>query len=255
MSNEPILFYDIPSTAPGCAWSPATWRIRYALNLKGLKYKTVWVEYPDIADLCKRIGAAPSMIRKNGSPYYSLPVIEDPNTGTVLSDSPLIAEYLDAAYPDTHRLIPPGTRTLQKSFSAAYDDATDPVVSFIVPAVARILRPRSEEYFIRTREADFGKKLTEMEPTGEEYDVAWKAFETGLGKVSAWMKADEPFVMGDVISFADLVVAGEMQWFMKAFGEGSDKWKDMLSWHNGRWAKLIDNLKKYEGPAEETPDL
>ncbi|KAJ7729647.1 hypothetical protein DFH07DRAFT_177799 [Mycena maculata] len=249
MSNEPIIFYDIPSTAPGCAWSPNTWIIRYALNLKGLEYKTVWVEYPDIADLCKRIGAAPSMIRKNGSPYYTLPVIEDPATGTVLSESLLITEYLDATYPGTHALIPPGTRTLQRS---SYDHVTTASTEYIMPAVADILRPRSKGYFVRTREESFGKKLADMTPTGEAHEIAWKELEAGFGRVSSWMK-DDMFVMGDVVSYADLVVAGEFQWFKKSFGEESDKWKDMLTWQGGRWAKLVNNLQKYEGPAEEAP--
>ncbi|KAJ7134418.1 glutathione S-transferase [Mycena epipterygia] len=251
MSNEPILFYDIPSTAPGCAWSPNTWKIRYALNLKGLAYKTVWVEYPDIEDRCKAIGAAPTMIRKNGTPYYSLPVIQDPKTGVVVSDSDAIAEYLDSTYPDTPVLLPVGTHTLQKTFRVAYDRATDSMIPYIMPAVAGILRPRSEEYFVRTREASFGKKLSDMAPTGEAHEAAWKEVEEGFGKVNRWFKEGDQFVMGDVLSLADLLIAGELQWFMKGFGEDSDKWKDMMAWHGGRWARLFSNLKKYEGPIED----
>ncbi|KAJ7695989.1 hypothetical protein B0H17DRAFT_1131170 [Mycena rosella] len=252
--SQPIIFYDIPSTAAGCAWSPNTWRIRYALNFKDLAYKTTWVEYPDIESVCKEIGAEPSMIRKNGSPYYSLPVIHDPNTGAVVSDSARIADYLDATYPDTPVLTPAGTHTLQKAFQAAFDSATNPVIPYIMPAVARILRPRSEEYFVRTREASFKQKLTEMEPTGEAHETAWKELQAGYGKISGWMKEGDSFVMGNTISFADLLIAGELQWCMKGFGAESEKWKDMLTWHGGRWAKLIDDLKKYEGPVEEMPN-
>jgi hypothetical protein len=78
------------------------------LNYKGLAYKTEWIEYPDIADLCKKIGAEPTMIRKDGRPYYSLPVIQDPKTGAVISDSARIAEYLDETYPDTPKVFPAG---------------------------------------------------------------------------------------------------------------------------------------------------
>ncbi|KAJ7505487.1 glutathione S-transferase [Mycena galericulata] len=254
-SNEPIIFYDIPSTAPGCAWSPNTWKVRYALNYKGLAYKTVWVEYPDIADHCKSIGAEHTMIRKDGTPYYSLPVIQDPKTGTIVSDSTSIIEYLDATYPDTPRVIPVGTRTLQKSFQVAYDRATEAATQFIIPAVAAILSPRSQEYFVRTREASFRKKLSDIAPTGEAHQKAWKEFEEGLGRIDSWMKEEDLFIMGNIVSIADFLVAGELQWFMKGFGEESDKWKDMLTWHGGRWAKLLSNLKKYEGPAEEMPSF
>ncbi|KAJ6584772.1 glutathione S-transferase [Mycena capillaripes] len=258
MLTAPIILYDIPSKAPGCAWSPNTWKIRYAFNFKGLKYETVWIEYPDIENHCKKIGAEPSMIRKNGTPYYSLPVIQDRNTGKVITDSARIAEYLDSTYPDTPKVIPAGTHTLQKAFFAAYDSATEPLIQYIMPAVATILRPKSEEYFVRTREVSFGKKLVDMTPTGGAHQVAWKEVEAGFGKVHRWMNEGPnqgaPFVMGDQVSFADFMVAGEMQWCMKAFGEESDLWKDMMAWHGGRWAKLVANLKKYEGPLEDMQD-
>ncbi|KAJ7935455.1 hypothetical protein B0H13DRAFT_2226904 [Mycena leptocephala] len=236
MSNEPIIFYDIPSKAPGCTWSPNTWKIRYAFNLKGLAYKTVWVEYPDIMDLCKSIGAEPTMIRKNGTPTILYP----------------IADYLDSTYPDTPKVIPAGTHALQKAFRVAYAEASDPLIPYIIPAIANILRPKSEEYYVRTREVSFGKKLVDMVPTGEAHKVAWKEVEAGFGKVDRWLNegANEgaPFVMGDQVSFADFTIAGELQWCMKGFGEDSDLWKDMMTWHGGRWAKLINSLKKYEGP-------
>ncbi|KAF7346123.1 GST N-terminal domain-containing protein [Mycena sanguinolenta] len=242
MSIDPIILYDIPSKAPGCAWSPNTWKIRYALNYKALAYKTEWIEYPDIADFCKKIGAEPSMTRRDGSPYYSLPVIQDPKTGAIISDSTRIAEYLDSTYPDTPKLIPAGTHVLQKTFCVAYDNATEPLVQFIIPSVTKILRPRSEEYFLRTRELSF----------------AWKEVEAGFGKVDRWlnesMNAGKPYIMGDVVSFADFMLAGELQWCMRGFGEESDLWKDMLKWHEGRWARLVENLKKYEGPLEDMTD-
>ncbi|KAJ7164636.1 hypothetical protein C8R43DRAFT_987643 [Mycena crocata] len=250
MSTQPIIFYDIPSKAPGIAWSPNTWKTRYALNYKGLAYKTVWVEYPDIADLCKEIGAKETMIRKDGSPYYSLPIIHDPNTGAIISDSFRIAEYLDATYADTPKVIPAGTHTLQKTYMVAYDKATEPLIRFVIPAVAGILRPRSEEFFVRTREASFGKKLQDVVPTGEASEKALKELEAGFDKVNGWMKEGDPFVMGETVSFADFMLAGELHWCLKAFGEDSSMWKDMMKWQGGRWAKLLNDLKKYEGPTE-----
>ena len=62
---------------------------RYALNIKGLPYTTQWVEYPDIERVCKQIGASPAE-KKPDNPsqdHYTLPVIQDPNTGRVVSDS------------------------------------------------------------------------------------------------------------------------------------------------------------------------
>ncbi|KAJ7175361.1 hypothetical protein C8R46DRAFT_1347113 [Mycena filopes] len=255
MSSDPIIFYDIPSKATGCVWSPNTWKIRYALNYKGLAYKTVWIEYPDIENFCREIGAEYTMIRRNGTPYYSLPVIHDPKTGTIVSDSARIADYLDATYPDTPRVIPAGTHTLQKTFQVAYDAATDPMTQYIIPAVAKILRPKSEEYYVRTREIIFGKKLVDLTPTGEAHEVAWKEVEAGFAKVDRWMNEGmnngAQFVMGAAPTLADFMLAGEMQWFKTGFGEDSELFKDIMKWNGGRWAKLVEDLKKYEGPAEE----
>lgn len=131
-------------------------------------------------------------------------------------------------------------------------------IPYIIPAVAGILRPTSEEYFIRTRELSFGKKLVDMRLTGEAHEKAWKEVEEGFGKVDQWMNEGPnngaPFVMGDQVSFTDFMIAGEMQWCMKAFGEESDLWKDMMTWHGGRWGKLVANLKKYEGPLQDMQD-
>lgn len=127
-----------------------------------------------------------------------------------------------------------------------------------MPAVAKILRPKSEEYFVRTREVSFGKKLVDMTPTGEAHKLAWKEVESGFGKVDRWLNdgpnEGAPFVMGDQISFSDFMIAGELQWCLTAFGEDSELWRDMMVWHGGRWAKLFNNLKKYEGPLEDMPE-
>jgi glutathione S-transferase len=170
-----------------------------------------------------------------------------------VSDSARIADYLDAAYPDTPKLSPAGTHALQKSFCVAYDHVTRLLLYYIVYAVVGILRPRSEEYFTRTREASFGKKLEDVAPTGAAHDAAWKELEDGFGRVKGWI-GDGDFVMGDTVSFADFVIAGELQWCLKAWGEEDKKWKDLMAWHDGRWAKLFNDLKKYEGPAEEMHD-
>lgn len=107
---------------------------RYALNFKGLSYTTVWVEYPDIKvpensksvvdvflganapqALCIEIGAEPTAKDGEGKDLYTLPVIKDPNTGKVVSDSNRIAAYLDEIYPE-HPLVPSGTSGLQFAF-------------------------------------------------------------------------------------------------------------------------------------------
>jgi len=242
-----LTFYDIPSTLPINAWSPNTWKTRYCLNYKGIPYKTEWVEYPDIQPLCLRMGIAPTGT-EDGKPYYSLPAIYDPSTGIAIADSWLIAEYLDKTYPDTPKMFPHGSAVIQRGFFAGYASRLAPIEPFILPRVNLKLNAASEVYFRRTRELYFGKRLEDAIPTGEEGAKAWKQLEDGLTVVAGWLKvngATGPFVMGDTASFADCVLAAYTLWMKLIFGEDSKEWKDIKSWDEGRWEKVIEVMKDY----------
>jgi len=89
-------------------------------------FKTEWVEYPDIETVCLGIGAKPTTTKSDGSPKYTLPVIYDPSTKLVISDSIVIAKYLEKQYPDTTKLFPDGSNGL----IAAFLDAFQTTVSF-----------------------------------------------------------------------------------------------------------------------------
>ena len=47
---------------------------------------------------------------------YTVPTIYDPNTRRIVTESFAIAKYLEEAYPDTPRLITPGTAGLQAAY-------------------------------------------------------------------------------------------------------------------------------------------
>ncbi|EEB93892.1 hypothetical protein MPER_07394 [Moniliophthora perniciosa FA553] len=124
MANRNVIeFYDIPGSG-GVVWSPSTWKIRYALNYKGLEYQTKWIEFPDIESTCKKLGVPPTKTRRDGSPWYTLPAIYDPSTGVALVDSLRIAEYLEKQYPDKPSLIPSGTLALHTAFNEAAEFLT-----------------------------------------------------------------------------------------------------------------------------------
>lgn len=64
---------------------------RIALNYKKIPFETEWLEYPDIELVLKSIDAKPTSKYKDadGSSHdkYTVPVIRDTATGTVMSDS------------------------------------------------------------------------------------------------------------------------------------------------------------------------
>ncbi|EIN07717.1 hypothetical protein PUNSTDRAFT_120997 [Punctularia strigosozonata HHB-11173 SS5] len=249
MTNE-IVFYDIlaqKSTAKERAWSPNTFKVRYALAFKGLPFKTVWVEFPDIAGACKKIGAPPTETNPDGSPYYTLPVIQDPSTGKVVSDSWAIVEYLDNTYPDRPALLPKGTLGLQWAFTyTSMQVAIDEMLANMMFDVYKLLPPRSQDYFRVTREKFFGCKLEEIS-TGQKYIDQWGKTEAGFTKIKDVIKKNgegAQFVMGDTVSFGDLFLASWLLWIRQT--ASGEQWEKVRGWDAGFWGKFVDSLVKYE---------
>jgi len=243
-----IVFYDIPSTLPGKAWSPNTWKVRFVLNYKGIPYRTEWVEYPDIEPHNKKLGINPTSKKPDGSPHYTLPAIHDPSTGTYLADSLLIAEYLEKTYPDTPSIFPHETKSLQYAFQSSFGIGA--VRPFIIPTIfPKLGTQRSEDYYRRTREISFGKTLEDVVPVGNERIEEWAKFREGLNKVDqcfAKTDAKGPFVMGDTISWSDIFVSSYLIWFKIVWGEDSEEWKDVASWNEGRWGNLLRAFGEYQ---------
>jgi len=191
---KPIILYDIPCITPGRPWSPNTMKtryvvlpapsesllsqrtdhhhlVRYCLVYKGLPFTTVWVELPDIAGLLQSKGIT--------HPPYTLPAIEDPNTGAFIMDSLAIAAYLDETYPETPSVLSPAVRAALEgtwglfSFGsggapganpgagAPQGDGVDlaPRLVFLILASER-LNPVSKAYYHRTRSARLGERWT-----------------------------------------------------------------------------------------------
>ena len=160
-----------------------------------------------------------------------------------------IAEYLDKTYPETPQVIPHNTAALQTAFVDGFRNNFSAALDFITPAASSKLNPRSEEYYRRTREKWLGNKMEEMAPKGEAAIAQWARFRDGLGKVDAWYAKNGgggPFLLGEAPSWGDIVVASYLVCLRIVWGEDSPEWKDISSWHNGRWAGLVGALKKYE---------
>jgi len=206
------------------------------------------VEYPDIAPLCKKLGIPPSAKNATGD-YYSLPAIHDASTGIYISDSILIAEYLEKTYPDTPKVFPHNTLALQSAFGEALGGNLTALWNFIVPAIYDKLHPSSQEYFRRTREKSFGKAIEDITPKGEVAVAQWAKFEEGMRNVDAWYVKNGgkgPFLLGETPSWADIVVASCLVWMRIVWGEDSQQWKEISSWNNGRWSGIVEAFKKYE---------
>jgi len=247
-----ITLYDIPSTLPIKAWSPNTWKTRYSLNYKGIPYKTVWVEFPDIEALCKEIGAKPTSTKLDGSPLYTLPAIYDPSTNTAVSDSPNIAAYLDATYPSTPVLFPANTHALQYAFVSAFANLLRPLFGMATCASNTHLNPASGAFFRRTKEPLFGASLEDLSPVGPKRDSDWKEVKKCFDSVNGWLEknGEKPYVMGDTITYADIVLVSFIKWIPTVMGRDGKEWEDLQTWHGGRWKSLVDSFEKYAAVTE-----
>lgn len=223
---------------------------RFVLNIKGLPYKTEWVEYPNIESVAKKIGAAPTSKKSDGTGYYTLPIIYDPSTKSVISDSPLIALYLEKTYPPPSypAIFPENTKALTVILPFALGPKVNtPLFDLIVLAAWKNLNEESRSYFRTTREADFGKKLEDFVPEGEEGVQKWKAAEEGYNWLNKWLDAaGGTFLTGDQIAYADIIVAGRLLWARIVLGKESKEWKTIAGWNGGRWGRFLQSFEKYE---------
>jgi glutathione S-transferase len=225
---------------------PAQHYHRFALNFKGLSYTTVWVEYPDIEALCISIGAPPTGAKASGEPHYTLPVIHDRYTGAVVADSLAIARYLDEAFPSAPTLVPTGTSALHAAFEDAFEST---MVRALIPAMiadnGSLLGARSADYWRRTREARYGQRLEEICPEGETRNKQWKIVQRAFTDIASWSRFEQDtFVMGDFISWADIVVAAWLTWTRRT--TDGKKWEALLSWDGGKWEQLTKRFEKWE---------
>ncbi|KAH7920071.1 hypothetical protein BV22DRAFT_1040272 [Leucogyrophana mollusca] len=243
--SQPIILYDIPCQVAGHPWSPNTMKIRYTLGYKNLPFTTTWLEYPEIEPHMRALGAArtphPTL---PGQTLYTLPVIEDPRTGAVVSDSLAIAAYLDKTYPDTPIALrdPPAT----DEFVAAFLGALKDTVLFMSVVAAELLNPVSAEYYKRTRAERYARAWEELSPPGPVRDRDWRRMEEGWNVVDGWYRKNEgKYFLGHTPSFADFVVVSRLKWCQFVFGEQSEEWKNIAGWNEGRWGELVRELERY----------
>ena len=215
---------------------------RFVLGYKNLPFETVWVEYPDIAPKLKEIGASPSK-RSDGSELYTVPVLSDPNTGAVITDSWVIAEYLDKTYPE-EPIFPKGSKGLISAFESALGALRGAAFRFCILRSSEILNERSREYFVTTREVALGDKVDEWSTEGSKRDAHWAIIEKDFyGSAKKWYERSEgKWLMGDAFSYADIILATQSLWYKRVYRD--EEWKRVASLHDGKWEKHLAEVEK-----------
>jgi glutathione S-transferase len=225
---------------------------RYALNFKGIPFTTYWLETKDVQTVAPLIGGVTTVKLPNGVEMYTVPIIYDPSTKKVITDSLPIAEYLDTTYPSLPPLIPRGTKGLIRAFDHALKKELRIMAPFIIPQTINILPDVSKPYFRATREGFFGKKLEEIPPKGEEREREWGKVKEMFNVFAGCYDHEEGegtrnWIMGENASYPEFIISAALVWIMEILGEDSVEWKDIKEWNGGRWAKLRDSCSAFEG--------
>ncbi|KAJ6115391.1 hypothetical protein N7486_001169 [Penicillium sp. IBT 16267x] len=272
LSNESpaMVFYDIAFRPPveSTAAAPNPWKARYALNLKGVPYKTQWVQMPDIANLRQKIGAPASRKFADGTDYYTLPMLTDSTTNAILGDSFDIALYLQRQYSNsgTGDLFPPQTLDFQYEHDTAFmiplsereegefgeyvrfNTSVDSVFTAHVMLMAPGMQfdPAHEEAI----QAMFAKRagvetLEAIEFGAEDRAKMMVSLRDSLAGLVKLMSRNEtgPFILGHQASYADCIVGGWLR--MMKMTLPASEWEEVMGWYDGVLRKFYLGLEQF----------
>jgi len=216
-----ITLFDLVGTNSKIKFGPFCWRTRMSLLHKGLDFTSEpwrFLEKDTIAD----------------SGHTTVPVIND--AGQWVGDSWNIAKYLDEKYPEKPTLMNGAegeahALLVQELCASLVFPAVIPIAAY---PVSKILDEENQAYFIKTREAAFGKKLSEI---NVDQDTGKANLEKALSPFNNMLKSKQ-FIGGDAPSYADYVLFGVL------------KWADVVSSYRpindssavGEWFVRLDNM-------------
>ncbi|KAF5354234.1 hypothetical protein D9756_007230 [Leucocoprinus leucothites] len=236
-------------------YSPNTWKVRLALNIKGIPYETHFVEVVDIEATCKSLGVPPSGTKPTGEAHYTLPAIIDdsaPGETIKLSDSRPIIEYLDRRYPskDGATLFPADLDGLQNRVQDIVNQrilAQSPFLWLL--DLYNVKTPKDQENIRLRMEARLGKPMEGILAKGRDRHRHWVEVRRGfldidrLAPRSANWRTKGPFLSGEQILYADVVLCALLL-CLKTCISGKE-WRQIASWNRGRWGKLLDAIQPW----------
>lgn len=98
-------------------------------------------------------------------------------------------------------------------------------------------------------------RLEELAPEGSERAKGlWGEVMKGFTAMEGMMRVGReqgPFVMGEKVTFADVVVASVLTWAKRLLGEDSREWKEIMQADGGVWKGYVEAFEKWEKVDEE----
>jgi len=227
-----IKLYDLAGSDSEILFSPYCWRVRMSLLHKGVEFTSIpwrFLEKETIAE----------------SGHKAVPVIND--DGTWVGDSWEIAKYLDEKYPNKPALLNGAegeahALLVQELCASLVFPAAIPIAIY---PVSQLLDDENRAYFVKTREAALGAKLSDINADPE---TGKANLEKALAPFNKMLKNTQ-FMGGDKPTYADYCLFGVL------------KWADIVSPYRpindssalGKWFVRLENM--YDAHAANAPTV
>jgi len=187
------ILYDLAGADPARRFSPFCWRIRMALAHKGLEVETIPWRFTEKEKIAF-------------SGQGLVPVLVD--DGRVVSDSWVIACWLEDTYPDRPSLFG-GRRGAVRFINSWTDSVLHPgIARLVLTDILKCLDPADQAYFRESREKRFGMTLEEVVA---DRDSRVTGFRRDLQPLRITLR-NQPWLGGEAPDYGDYIVFGAFQW-------------------------------------------
>lgn len=189
-----ITLYELAG-ADGRRFSPNCWRVRMALEHKGLEYSTIPTRFADIASI-------------GDGMHKTVPVIEDRHR--FVGDSWKIATYLEATYADRYSLFGGAAGQALSLFVQNWviDVLHRGVIELVLLDIHDQLDEADKAYFRMSRERRFGRALEDVQSRRENRVVDFRKTLQPLRQVLG----AQPWLSGNAPLYPDYLALAPFFW-------------------------------------------
>ncbi|MDG2186739.1 MAG: glutathione S-transferase N-terminal domain-containing protein [Hyphomicrobiales bacterium] len=177
-------------------FSPYCWRIKYLLNFKQIPYETVPTTFTD----------------RLKNPIFGesrLPTMED--NEMKISDSFIIAKYIESNYLNKNTILISSSNIDAVTFINNWSDnfLNSSILQRVLNDITYHLDPEDKDYFILSRTKRFGEEPKKYQD--KHLVIKNNEFIKNCALLNTQLK-DRLFILGDQISYADMIILGSFTW-------------------------------------------
>lgn len=195
VAEPDLALFELVGADPRVRFSPNCWRIRLALDHKGLPFRSIAWHFTE-KDRIAHSGQG------------KVPVLVDGDQ--VLHESWDIACHLERTYPDRPSLFgADGIQGLARFFNQWVSEMLHPALGrVLIPDIAEMVDACDEAYFIESREKALGQPLDAVRA---DEAASLERLTATLQPLRSTLRA-QPYVSGEQPLYADFIAFSAFQW-------------------------------------------